>query len=124
MTGLALVFLGLLAGGVAATLGVGGGIIFVPALAIVAGFGQHLAEGTSLAVILPTTAIAAWTHARAGRIEWPIAIRIGLFGIVGGFVGAQLALTLDEALLRRLFAVLLVIVAVRMLARTQRSAHQ
>ena len=123
MTELALVVIGLVAGGVAATLGVGGGIIFVPALAIVAGFGQHVAEGTSLAVILPTTAIAAWTHARARRIDWPIALRVGVFGVVGGVIGAWLALTLDETLLRRLFAGLLVVVAVRMLARTQRSAH-
>jgi uncharacterized membrane protein YfcA len=123
MTAAALVLIGLAAGGVAATLGVGGGVIFVPALAIVAGFGQHLAEGTSLAVILPTTAIAAWIHARAGRIEWPIAVRVGAFGIVGGLIGAQLALSLDETLLRRLFAGLLIVVAVRMLNRTQRSAH-
>lgn len=123
MTTLALVLIGLVAGGVAASLGVGGGVIFVPALAIVAGFGQHLAEGTSLAVILPTTAIAAWTHARGGRIEWPIALRVGAFGIVGGLIGAQLALSLDETLLRRLFAGLLIIVAIRMLRRTQRSAH-
>ncbi len=123
MTELALVVIGLVAGGVAATLGVGGGIIFVPALAIVAGFGQHLAEGTSLAVILPTTAIAAWTHARARRIDWSIALRVGVFGVVGGVIGAQLALTLDETLLRRLFAGFLVLVAVRMLRRTQRSAH-
>jgi hypothetical protein len=93
-------------------------------LAIVAGFGQHLAEGTSLAVILPTTAIAAWTHARAGRIDWPLAWRIGVFGIIGGFVGAQLALALDEAVLRRLFAVLLVLVAIRMLRRVSVTAHQ
>ncbi len=117
MTELALVLIGLAAGGIAATLGVGGGVVFVPALVIVAGFGQHLAEGTSLAVILPTTAIAAWTHTRAGRIEWPLAIRIGVFGIAGGLLGAQLALTLDETVLRRLFAVLLVIVAIRMLRR-------
>ena len=124
MTAAALVLIGLFAGGVAATLGVGGGVVFVPALAIVAGFGQHLAEGTSLAVILPTTAIAAWTHARAGRIEWPLAWRIGGFGIVGGLVGAQLALALDETLLRRLFAVLLVLVAIRMLRRVNAAGHE
>jgi uncharacterized membrane protein YfcA len=123
MTALALVLIGLVAGGIAATLGVGGGVVFVPALAIIAGFGQHLAEGTSLAVILPTAAIAAWTHARAGRIEWPIAVRVGVLGVVGGVVGAQLALTLDEMVLRRLFAALLVVVAVRMLRRTQRVVH-
>lgn len=123
MTEIALVLVGLVAGAIGATVGIGGGVIFVPALAIVAGFEQHLAEGTSLAVILPTMVIAAWTHSRARRVEWRAAVRIGAFGVLGGVLGAWLALSLDETLLRRLFAVLLLIVAARMLRRTQRSTH-
>ena len=124
MTEIVLVVIGLVAGAVAAAVGVGGGVIFVPALAIVAGFDQHLAEGTSLAVILPTMVVATWAHSRGRRVHWPAALRIGAFGIVGGVVGAQLALSLDESLLRRLFAVLLLVIAFRMVGRTQRTAHE
>jgi uncharacterized membrane protein YfcA len=123
MTELVLALVGLVAGAIGATVGIGGGVIFVPALAIVAGFEQHLAEGTSLAVILPTMVIAAWTHGRARRVEWRAAVRIGMFGVLGGILGARLALALDETLLRRLFAVLLLVVAARLLRRTRRSGH-
>ena len=119
-----LALIGLGAGAMAATVGVGGGVVFVPALVIVAGFDQHLAEGTSLAVILPTMVIAAWTHNRAGRVAWAVAVRVGIFGVVGGVLGARLALTLHEAVLRKMFAILLLLIAVRMLTRTQRSAHE
>lgn len=124
MTELVLALVGLAAGMIAAGVGVGGGIIFVPALVIIAGFGQHLAEGTSLAVILPTMVVAAWTHGRAGRVEWATAARIGIVGVAGGLAGAWLALAIDEDLLQRLFAIVLVIVAVRMVRRTQRAAHE
>ena len=124
MTEIVLVLIGLVAGALAAVVGVGGGVVFVPTLVIVAGFGQHLAEGTSLAVILPTMLIAAWTHSHAGRVAWGIALRIGGVGIIGGLIGARVALALDETLLQRLFAVLLIAVAVRMLGRVSRAAPE
>jgi uncharacterized membrane protein YfcA len=124
MTYVVLALLGIVGGALGAAVGVGGGVVFVPALAVVAGFDQHLSEGTSLAVILPTMIVAAATHARGGRVHRPAAIRIGFFGIIGGLAGARLALSLDELLLRRLFAVLLVVIALRMLRRTQRAVHE
>jgi uncharacterized membrane protein YfcA len=114
------VLLGLFAGSVAAALGVGGGIIFVPALAIVAGFDQHLAQGTSLAIILPTAIVATTVHARGGRVVWRIAIPVGLTGIVGAIVGARVAIALDPELLSRLFGVLLIGIAIRMLFRARK----
>ncbi len=116
----ALIAVGLGAGALSATLGIGGGVVFVPALAVIASFDQQLAQGTSLAVIVPTTVIGAWVHARAGRVDWPTAIRLGLGGIAGGLTGAQVALGLDETLLRRMFAVFLAVMAVRMLLRKAR----
>ena len=121
---LALAALGLLAGAVASGLGVGGGIIFVPVLVIVAGFEQQLAQGTSLVVIIPTMIVATWTHGRRGLVDWGTAVRIGIFGITGGLAGAWLALRIEEAILRRLFAVFLLLMAVRMLSRTRRSEHE
>jgi len=117
------VVVGLLAGSVSASLGVGGGIIFVPALVVLFGFDQHLAQGTSLAVIVPTAIVGAWVHARAGRVVWRLAVPIGLFGIVGGLIGARVALWIDADVLQRLFAVFLLLTAFRMLRRTRKSAH-
>lgn len=113
------VALGLFAGTMAAALGVGGGIIFVPALVIAAGFDQHLAQGTSLAIIVPTAIVSASVHARGGRVVWPIAIPIGLAGIAGALLGSRAAIGLDPELLSKLFGVLLVGVAIRMFFRAR-----
>lgn len=121
MTVIGLILLGLVAGTIAAALGVGGGVIFVPAFVAVFGFTQHLAEGTSLAVILGTAAVATWVHGRHGRVDWRNAAIVGGGGVIGAFLGASLALRLDAELLRRLFAVLLIAVAVRLLIHTLRT---
>lgn len=120
MTLAVLVVVGLIAGALAASLGVGGGIIFVPALVIIAGFEQQLAQGTSLAVIVPTMVVAAWSHHRHDNVDWRAALNIGVLGVVGGLGGAWLALRLDEEALRRLFAVFLLLTAIRMLGRSLR----
>jgi uncharacterized membrane protein YfcA len=112
---------GMAAGVLAATLGLGGGIVFVPTLAALYLVDQHVAQGTSLAAMVPTTVVAAVAHGRAGRIDWPVAAALGVGGIVGGLTGAGWALDLDPLLLRRLFGGLLVLVAARMLGRLARS---
>lgn len=112
-----LIVLGLVAGLLAASLGVGGGIIFVPALVSLFGFAQLDAQGTSLAIIVPTTIIATIRHARAGRVVWRIAAITGGAGIVGALLGSRVAYLLDEEVLRRIFAVVLVILAARMAHR-------
>lgn len=122
MTALGLIVLGLVAGSVTATLGLGGGIIYVPALVTIFGFSQHMAQGTSLAIIAPTALIGAITHARAGRVDWRVAVWVAAGALVGAIAGSQIALGLDETVLRRLFAVVLVVVALRMLARTRSSS--
>lgn len=109
-----LIILGLIAGIIAAALGLGGGIIFVPALVVIFGFDQHIAQGTSLAVIFPTAIMATLAHSRMGNVRWELAIPIGLTGIIGAVLGARIALQLDADLLRRLFGVFLLVLAVRM----------
>ena len=111
---LGFVALGLGTGILASTLGIGGGIIFVPSLVVFFGFEQHVAQGTSLAVILPTAIVGAYLHARRGRVDWRVAALVAAGGVVGGLAGAAAALALDPDLLRRLFAALLVVIAVRM----------
>lgn len=114
---LGLVVLGLVAGLLAASLGIGGGIVFVPVLVSVFAFTQLDAQGTSLAVIVPTTIIATYRHARAGRVVWNVAAITGAAGVVGALVGSRVAYTLDEEVLQRIFAVVLVLLALRMAHR-------
>ncbi len=116
-----LILTGLVAGTLAALLGVGGGVVFVPALVVLFGLEQHLAQGTSLAAIVPTTLVASIRHARHGRVDWLLAAAVAVGGIAGGIFGAELALGLAPELLRRLFVGLLVIVSIRMAAKTRRA---
>jgi uncharacterized membrane protein YfcA len=115
-----LIVLGLFAGAIAASLGLGGGVIFVPALVVLFGFEQHIAQGTSLAVIFPTAIVATIAHTRRGNVRWRLAIPIGMAGIVGAVIGAQIALRLDPDVLRRMFGVFLTLLAVRMAWRAWR----
>jgi hypothetical protein len=117
-----LIVLGLVAGAAAATLGIGGGVIMVPALVVVFGFEQHVAQGTSLAVIFPTAVVATIGHARHGRVVWRTAAPLAIAGVIGALIGARIALSLDADLLRRLFAVLLTVLAIRMAVRAGRLA--
>lgn len=112
-----LIVLGVVAGLLAASLGIGGGIVVVPVLVFVFGFSQLDAQGTSLAIIVPTMIIATVRHARAGRVVWRVAVIMGIAGIVGAVIGGNVAYRLDEELLQRIFAVVLVLLAVRMARR-------
>ena len=118
---LAALAVGVLAGVVAGFFGVGGGIIFVPALALVLGLGQLEAEATSLAAILPTVAAGALQQHRYGNVNWRGGIVIGVVGIVGVELGVRAAVALDEDVLRRLFALLLFAVAAHLALRALRS---
>lgn len=113
---LGFVILGLATGLIASMMGIGGGIIFVPSLVVFFGFAQHVAQGTSLAIILPTAIVGTVLHARKGRVEWRVALLIAAGGVVGGLIGSRAALALDPDLLRRMFAALLVVIAARMLS--------
>lgn len=113
-----LVLVGLLAGVLSGLFGIGGGIVIVPALALLMGFSQARASGTSLvAMLLPVGALGAWEYYRAGKIgagelQGGLAIACGL--LMGAFLGAKIAVGLPEATLKKAFAVLMVVAAVRM----------
>jgi hypothetical protein len=110
-----LLVVGLTAGILAGLLGIGGGVLVVPAMVLILSFDQHVAQGTSLLVIVPAALAGSWTHHRHGRFSLRDAAALAVGGVVGALVGSVVALSLDEALLQRLFAVLLIVVALRML---------
>jgi uncharacterized protein len=118
---LAAVAVGLFAGVIAGFFGVGGGIVFVPALALVLGLGQLEAEATSLAAILPTVVAGAWQQHRYRNVNWRAGLLLGGVAIVGVEVGVRTAVALDEDVLRRLFALLLFVVAAHLALRALRS---
>lgn len=118
MTVVLAVLLGLTAGVVAGMFGVGGGLLFVPTL-IALGLGQVEAQATSLAAILPTVAAGTWRQASYGNIRWKPALALGLTSVAGVLVGAQVALSLPEDVLRRLFAVFLLVVAAQLAWRAR-----
>jgi len=110
----ALAGIGAATGVLSSVLGVGGGLILVPALVLGFSFSQHAAEGTSLAVIIPTALLGAARHTRRGYTHWRTGFTLGLGGIAGGVGGAVLALALEGLLLQRLFAGFLVVMALRL----------
>ena len=113
--------LGFAAGMLAGFFGVGGGILFVPTL-VGLGLSQLDAEATSLLAILPTVAAGTWRQRRYGNVRWRTALVLGLASIAGVAAGVQLATSLPEDTLRRLFALLLLGVAAQLAWRSRRPA--
>ncbi|AWI27335.1 permease [Flavobacterium pallidum] len=112
---LVLICIGLIAGMLSGLIGIGGGIIIVPMLLMV-GLTQQTAQGTSLAVMLPPIAfLAVLNYHKAGNIEWKYAIIISLCFIVGSYFGSKIAINIDQKTLKRIFGVVLLIVAGKML---------
>ncbi len=118
-----LVAFGVCTGVAAGLLGVGGGIMMVPFLVLVAGLTQHEAEATSLLVVLPTAVVASLVLRRRGIGDLRSALRIGIVGSAGGAAGALLALALPGGTLRILFAAFLALVGVRLVRDAVRSAR-
>jgi uncharacterized protein len=112
--------LGLAAGVLAGMFGVGGGILFVPPLVFL-GLSQIHAEATSLLAILPTVAAGTWRQHRYGHVRWRAALTIGIASVAGVEGGAQLATSLPEHVLRRLFAVFMLVTAAQIAWRAWRA---
>lgn len=114
------VLAGVLTGILSALFGGGGGQISIPFMILVLGFSQHVAEGTSLFVIVPTAIVGAWAHSRRGFVRWRSAFWLGVAGLAGAAVGSMLAVRTDELLLRRLYAAFVLYAAFRFLRTRKR----
>jgi uncharacterized protein len=110
------IFIGLLAGLLSGLIGIGGGTIIVPILVIFSGLSQKMAQGTTLALLVPPIGIlAAWTYYKQGYVDFPIAGLICVGFIFGGLIGAKFATSLSNQTLERIFGIALLIIAIKMI---------
>jgi uncharacterized protein len=107
--------LGLVIGGTSGLVGIGGGAFLIPALVYFFGMSQHRAQGTSLGtLILPVSIFAFWNYYKAGQVDFKMSLLLALGFAVGGWFGGAWAQHLSENVLRKGFAVLLVLLAARL----------
>ncbi len=111
-----LVITGIVSGFLGGLLGIGGAIIIIPALVYLLGYSQTMAQGTSLVMlVMPVGILAAWQYYRNGNANINAAIILGITFFIASFIGARYANAIPQNVLRKLFAVLLIAVAFKML---------
>lgn len=108
--------LGLFAGVASGLLGIGGGQILIPGMVFLFGYDQKLAQGVSLAFIVPTALAGSYTHAQRGNVLARVGLLLVPGALVGGLVGAGLAQLLDARVLKLGFGVFLLYASIRMIA--------
>ncbi|MBE9079678.1 sulfite exporter TauE/SafE family protein [Romeria aff. gracilis LEGE 07310] len=108
--------LGLAVGSISGLIGIGGGVLVTPALIYLLGYSQHQAQGTTLALLVPPIGIlGAWTYYQRGYVDVRVAALICLGFVLGGLLGAKIAIAVPATLLRRSFGTSLLLVGLRMI---------
>ena len=120
-----LILVGLAAGMLSGLVGIGGGIIIVPALVYILGFSQKEAQGTSLGILLlPIGIMAVLQYYKQGYVNFHYVTLVALSFVVGGFIGSKLATTgLSDEKLKRIFGIVLMLVSIKMLFFDRRRQH-
>ncbi len=121
---LLLIALGLLTGILAGLLGVGGGVILVPAMMMLFGIPPVIAKGTSLGVIIPTSIMGTWRNRTKKNVDFRAAAIVGIAGVLAAIVGGTMSARMSDTLSNVLFAILLTVVAIRLLRQISREAKQ
>lgn len=106
--------IGIAGGLLSGLMGVGGGIVLIPLMVIFLKMTQHQAQGTSLAIIM-LSVVSMLVYYKKGHVNLGIAALVGIGFVIGGFVGAHFATAIPEHILRKIFAVFMIIVAAKML---------
>ena len=111
-----IILVGLVAGLLSGLVGIGGGIIIVPALVFFLGFSQHQAQGTSLGILLlPAGILAVMNYYKQGYIDLKVVFILFIGFVIGGYLGSKVSLNLSEVAVKKIFAVVLVLIAGKML---------
>ena len=113
---LILIAIGLTAGILSGFVGIGGGLLIVPALIFFLGMSQFEAQGTSLAMMLPPIGIlAVINYHKTGNLNWTYAIVLAAVFIIGGYIGSKLSLSLSPQVVKKIFGVLMLIAAFKLI---------
>ncbi len=113
---LIVIFIGIIAGILAGILGLGGAILIIPALVMLLGFSQQMAQGTTLLMlVLPVGALAAWQYYKAGNADVKTAAILAISFFISGYFGAKLANHLPQDILKKGFGILLILIALKMI---------
>lgn len=116
MSQLLYIGLGLVAGICGGMFGIGGGSILIPALVFLAGFSQHLAQGTTLAAMIPPIGLlAAIRYWQAGNVKLSVAAMLCIGFFIGGLIGANFVQNIPDVVLKKMFGVFLLLVALNMI---------
>src|SRR5712692_1528447 len=108
--------LGLFAGTFSGLIGIGGGVIIIPALVFLFGFSQHRAQGTTLALLVPPIGLlAAWTYYKQGYVDLKVALIMCVGFFLGGLFGAKIATSMSNLVLEKVFGVALFLIALKMI---------
>jgi uncharacterized membrane protein YfcA len=111
-----LTFIGLAAGMLSGLVGIGGGVVIVPALVFLLGLSQHQAQGTSLFILsLPVLVLAVFNYWKTGNVNWRFGLVIATTFIIGAFVGSKITLRLPEAWIKLIFGLLMAYVSIQMM---------
>jgi len=110
-----MLLVGIIIGTFSGLIGIGGGVLLIPALVYFFGMSQHQAQGTSLALLLPPIGLlAVIKYYQQGYVDFKVAAIIAVGFFVGGFLGAKLAVGIPDLVLRRIFALMMILIGVRM----------
>ena len=110
------ILLGVFAGALSGLIGIGGGVIIVPSLIFLFGFSQQEAQGTTLGLLVPPIGIlAAWTYYQQGYVNFKVAALICFGFVLGGLLGAKLAINLPSNILEKVFGIVLLLIALKMI---------
>jgi hypothetical protein len=111
-----LMIIGLFTGALGGMVGIGGGVVLVPALIYFLGFSQLNAQGTSLALIMfPVGIFAVVNYYKQGHIDFNVVFYIAIGFIIGSFLGSKFAMSLPKETIRKIFALLMIVIAIKML---------
>lgn len=112
--------IGMAAGVLSGLLGIGGAIVIIPALVMVLGFTQQMAQGTTLVMmVLPVGLLAAWQYYQQGQVNIKVAAVLALMFFIGGYFGAKFATHIPQVTLKRIFAVGLLLIAAKIFVDTK-----
>ena len=112
--------IGLAAGVLSGLLGLGGAIVIIPALVMFLGFSQQMAQGTTLIMmVLPVGALAAWQYYQQGFVDIKTALVLAVMFFIGGYFGAKFATHIPQETMKKGFAIVLMLIAVKMWFETK-----